>query len=272
MEEKSNNKLTIILLIILVLVLGCLCVLFATGTIKLNDKKESNENTQEKQNETITKEEAKSLVNKYVSNTNIQGGDLNLDVIKKNGLTDNVKLDMAIGKLSIESEVKCEDAFDKNAVEGYRRGGETGYYGCSFNSLTQQPAFSYDSVNSKYKELFGSSSNAPKTNSFYFYEYSSKLNKYVIISQMASSSKIPGTIYDVVSVNSNNDKLNVEVKYLDYTSTMHGLAYSFDNNTTNMATDYNELKSVFDNNLDKLSSVTFVFEKINNEYILVSAN
>ncbi len=47
MEQEKSNKGVIILLIVLVIILAVLCVLFATGTISLNNNQKPNENNQQ---------------------------------------------------------------------------------------------------------------------------------------------------------------------------------------------------------------------------------
>ncbi len=54
--ESNNNKLIVILMGIIIVILGALCVLFATGTISFNSK-----DSNSKENETVKEEEKENL-------------------------------------------------------------------------------------------------------------------------------------------------------------------------------------------------------------------
>lgn len=271
MENTKNNKLVIILLVILVLILGCLCVLFATGTIKLNDKKGNNteekenqtteENKQENNNEqeTSTDDYYKNLVSKYVDDT-----DLRIAEIKNNGLNDNVKVSLIISKVKSDKKVKCGEAFGISDEDFYNL-----FDGSAFGCIghDERDAISYEIVNEKSRELFNS--DAPKTYSLWNYGYSAILNSYVEV-QRYGSDPYYQNFYKVVSTNTDNNKLYVTVKFIDYY--YWGDIVYFINNDYEPAhvETYEELQQVFNNNLDNLPTITFVFEKVNGNYILTS--
>lgn len=247
-----------VITILAILVVGLSCFIVYDKVIKTDEKKENNNEVVE---QTIDLAMAKNLIEKYVL-----GMDLNLYEIKNNGLTENIKLKMAIVNVNSDKVVLCEDAFDFSDVEYTLNGGA---FGCETGD--KQEAISYSLVNNKYKELFGAAKEAPKTYALYDYNYSSKTDSYVHLYRFGTSG-FKSSYYNVENAKINDNKLAIEITYIDYVEAMDTVSYSIDGETYKSLNNVNELSDVYSENHSTLPHLTFNFEKVNNDYILVSVN
>lgn len=151
-----------LIVILSLLVIGLLCYIVIDKTqnniVNCNipvdneiDMSEINNNVEKDYNLS----ESRKLIDTYTSKLNLQ-----FDDIKNSGLSQEIKLSMTITNLEPDKDGTCADAFDEEDQRYFNR---KFAWGC----ITASKVYSYEMVNEKYKELFGSQSNAPRINPSY---------------------------------------------------------------------------------------------------------
>ena len=204
---------------------------------------------------------AKELVGKFVNNINY-----NLMEIQQEGLTDNVKLTMAISDLLPDTKAECSEAFDITLSTGQYFSNEGNGWGCEGTSS----AYSYELVNTKYKELFGK--DAPKIDPYgYKCDYSSKLGVFVSL-RMFGTSFSTKQMYDVISAKEHDGKLTIEIIYMSYVyNDMHNIYPCYlPNGKSEDANSLEEVNKIYNDNKATLPHMTFNFVKDAHGYVLES--
>lgn len=129
MEKQNNNKGVIALLIVIIIILATLCILFATGTINLNDKEVANDNS----NQNVNNEIGNNVINNEQpeqNNTiyddaiaeNILGTYYNSDdnknyfTLKVNGKGDYASVDCNTGNVILKEEVSYRIITNNDAI------------------------------------------------------------------------------------------------------------------------------------------------------------
>jgi len=269
------KNIIITILVILVLGLGGYLVYD-----KVIDKDNSNEVTKNNQGENKEENfdlvEAKKLVDKYTLNNFFF-----YQSIFDNKLNNSKKMYIAIKNTNSSTvTINCKDYFP-NAK--YINGGyEINNSFCSDGMTTK--LYKYEDLNKTYKELFGASEELPKTYSnevFDRFSYSDKYDAYVKLSCNCGGAPALDSYYDVVSAKTLNDELYISVKYIKFssyynpTSSIEIYSYLGENEiyqieTTEHGLSNDQLKAVYDKEVNYLAEYIFKFKKNNDDYYLVS--
>lgn len=246
-------KKNIVIIMLTVLVLG-LC-----GYL-VYDKVLSN-NIEEVKEESYDLASAKFIIDSFL-NANMYNI---IDRIVETKLDEDTKLAIAIGSIESLESYSCNELFDTT----------NGYYennGAICSSYPNQ--YSYERVNARYKKIFGSLKEAPKKDLLYRYEvydYSDKKDVYVELEPQFGPI-IPNLYYyEVKEAKINNNELKINISYLTYKVNPlvepEHISYKINNVEYTIEKEDN-IKQIYSDNENSLPTLTFVFEKENNNYIL----
>jgi len=282
-KEKNNNKIVIIVLAVLIPVVGICGWLLGSNLSKSDNPVKENNNEQkeekpqddeekEEQMQAISVEEAEKLIAKYqFSNALIQGQ-------FASGYTQEDKQALALLNASDKLSTKdCSLYFDvqEDYNHDYALKGDERFC-CSKKSNV----ISYEDLNQSYKELFGNKENILKEN-FYVpeltvYKYDNKTSDFIETIPCASGTYSENVdVYGVQSVEIENNQLVVNVGYILLEGAIEIDYYqaTIDNKTVTVSWDETRKENWKEDfkkkYLDKLPTYKYVFEKENDNYILV---
>ena len=120
MEKQNNNKGVIALLILIIVILGTLCVLFATGTISfnankandsdvnenINDSNQTNSNNNIEANTSSTNDVLKKLIGTYKKTTHSDAcGDSETTLTIRNNGTADLYMNTCVGESSAKNAI-----------------------------------------------------------------------------------------------------------------------------------------------------------------------
>lgn len=280
--EKNNKGLMVLVIILSLLVVGLFGYIVYDKVIdveednnKVSDNKEE-DNNKVADNDNINFDLARGYINDLID---LGTYDL-FDRLSEEGLSDNVKLSMALsGSDNFVQSYTCGEAFTSNYAEGneYRPVGHE-RWACSV--INKEPVYSieYDSVNFVYKSLFGNIGDVPKKIEYCsntMCDYSTKTNSYVRLIMQASGLPFYSYYYNVKNVEVNDNELKIKISYLTYTNIYIISEETFDisyylNDKVYEVNNKADIKKAYYDNEKTLPSLTFVFEKENQDYILKS--
>lgn len=262
--ERNNKGLMVLVIILSLLVVGL-------GGYIIYDKFI---NVEEDNNKVVDNDNINfDLARGYINNI-IDLGAYNLfNRLFEEGLTDDVKLSMALsGSDNFKQSYTCGEAFTSNFAGGveYRPVGH-GLWACGINNDVY--SVNYNNVNLIYNNLFGNKGDAPKKIEYCdtnMCDYSKNTNSYVVLDIQATGLSPSKYYYEVNDVKINNNELKINISYLYYYQIING-NYNYSINNIDHETDNeDDIKKVYIDNEKLLPSLTFVFEKQNQDYILKS--
>lgn len=268
MYNKVKNVI-IIILAVLVLSLGGYLVydkVFVGDNLDIENNAEKED--VEEENEVFYNTLAKTLVDNIIE----------LDVyniferLSKSGLSDEIKLSMAISSLEPVNSYTCLDAFDVNTGYVEYRPAKNNAWGCGQNEKVD--SFDYDLVNEEYKNLFGGSENALKISVLetWVYDYSNKIDGYVRLTPRFGPIVNSLYYYDIEDINITNEQLKIKISYLTYAPVL-GSVDTFRyilNDISYTEKTKDEIKKAYYDNKNLLPRLIFNYEKDNGKYILKS--
>lgn len=289
--KKSKNGLMIVIVILSVIILA-LVGYIVYDKISEDNKSENVQNNNEEGNKNLISEDNK---NENVQNNNEEGKQnvnffdlakeyinniIELDTynlfnrLYEEGLSNDIKLSMALSDLEkFEQKYTCDEVYTANYEEEYRPIGYE-FYGCSVLNKEGVYSINYDQVNEDYKKLFGDMNDAPKEIAYCdnssICDYSEKINSYVKLDIQASGNPSYEYYYEIKDVKIDNNELKITILYLDYVELMNGSFVYNLNDVDHIANNVEEVKQAYNDNKEKLPSLTFVFEKENQNYIIKS--
>lgn len=261
-------KKNIVIIILSVVILGL-------GGYLVYDKVLSSDNKEEVVEKQDDKEIYFTMARNYIDNIIDSGVYKVLENLSKDGLTDELKTLMAMSNVR-SYESNCENAFDIDPNTNGYFSKEFGEMACSSNKVLN--LFDYDSVNMKYKKIFGTSENAPKKYiaNIVPYEYSSKANSYVeLYSRRSAMNSL--YYYYIEEVEATDSKLKIKISYLSYhyvdmtAEAEHSDSFSYYIGETLYENKTKEevIKS-YNENKKSLPNLTFNYEQEDGRYILKS--
>ena len=288
---KKSVVVLIVILILLVLGMGGYLVYD-----KVLSKDEVKEERVEKKEEVKENEEeydhalAKALVEKYLT----RDPWYSKDEMEK-GLTDDIKLYLAISNTKATNQYfECDKAFDIEVLEGnqkmvkYNNNGIGTCYDVK-DIYNHDYYYTYDAVNSTYKNLFGDNQEVPKrliTLGIYRYGYSQNYNAYIWFSCECGGAPTINDYYNVVSAITKGDSLEITIGYLlvqdngaynEGTTTIEKYVYNgtkeiYYLETTEHGLNDTQMESVYSKEIDYLPKYKLVFKKHtnSNNYYFVS--
>lgn len=250
MKKKSANIIIIICIVVIVVLSICLVM----------SKQESKNEIKE-----IDKKTAQEYIDKLINTKTYNI----LDNLKEEGLTDEIKLSLAINSTNNYEEIyTCNEAFTISSdYNGYRPVENEGF-SCEDNGLKIR-SYKYDDVLTSYRKLFGSIGN-PKKGYTWGYDYSQKQNAYFKLSANFGPIQDINYKYDINSKEINDDRLTIDITYLSYYNKTI-------NDEETYTTDLLEIDSfskekveeIFNNNKDKLPHLTFTYINESDTYYLI---
>lgn len=274
--SNSNNKVLITIVVILIVLVLCLGGYLVYDKLLSNNNDNNTDNNITENNQEETKEEDYDLVEAKKLIDNILSLDVYniLDRLSESGLTEDVKLSMAIVSTPAQQIYTCNDAFDVNTEYGGYRPTQTDRWACDSNIAVD--TYPYNDVNESYKKLFGSATVASKNGVYTImaYDYSSKIDSFVALDPQFGP--IVGNLYyyDVEAAQLIDNQLIIEVSYLtyiyttldaeDFTYTINDIQYT--------AMSEEEISKAYNDNKEILPHLTFTYEKENKNYVLKSVN
>ena len=233
MKKKSANIIIIICIVVIVVLSICLVM----------SKQESKNEIKE-----IDKKTAQEYIDKLINTKTYNI----LDNLKEEGLTDEIKLSLAINSTDNYEEIyTCNEGFS-----------------CEDNEIKIR-SYKYNDVLTSYRKLFGSIGN-PKKGYTWGYDYSQKQNAYFKLSANFGPIQDINYKYDINSKEINDDRLTIGITYLSYYNKTI-------NDEETYTTDLLEIDSfskekveeIFNNNKDKLPHLTFTYINESDTYYLI---
>lgn len=271
MENKNNSNVKILTTLVMILVVLVLCLggYLVYDKLSSDDKQVTNLESVENNNTGITQYDisrATSLIESVVDKYDSQL----IHFILEEGLSEEIKLLMAIKNTQPTKTYECSQLFDANYYGNYRPTNNEKWE-CTFGD--KPDVYLYDSVSKEYSKIFGISKVAPKIDVFKAtgYSYSSKQNAYANLQIQATGLSHPA-YYEVESANIENDKLKINISYLLYKCDTLGCEnhiYSV-NNVEKTSSSSIDISQIYQQNKQELPKLTFVYELENNNYILTS--
>lgn len=223
---------------------------------------------------TVPDEKVKSLIDEYKTM---------FQYIKSDGLTDNIKFSIVFNNLKKNEKpdykYSCEDSFE-DAINNEHRA-KNSIYVCENNIDGYISSYDYEIVNKYYKSIFGEDETIEKKDydgSEYFgeyFEYSTKVDSYVELLRKYIPFNYSNiyNYYEIESKKYENSRLEVEIAYLSYeykeVDEKQIYTYEINGEKKNVESE-SDLSKVYNENKDNLPKLTFKFDKINNNFILIS--
>lgn len=275
-----NTKVIIAVAVVLIPVFGILGWVLGVEFANKEDKATGDDrNKQEEVIEVLSIEEAEVLLEKYHANIYSQ---------YNAGYTEDLKQYLAIKNTKMFEEKRCNEVYDVTTNE----------YGDDYITLIdgeerccadEVVTLKYDDVNTTYKSLFGSKNDMPKTTSMnlltvynFVEEIDSFATTYICNSGIANQNV---ELYDVFEVELVDNQMIVSVHYLEF---IEGMNDNYDSvysvtigyeelefEVDELMNDDWEVKEEVTNELleqhgDKLPVYKYIFEKENNNWVLVN--
>ena len=216
-EKESNIKTILIVLVVFLLIIGSI-----VGYITYNKTKSKNNNQvkedvvqepveQKPQRPSITKKEAKELIDTYYFVS--ISPDKNLFTMP---IDDDTKKNISIKNLGNDMKV-----FDCAQIEGFRKiENDVCIKNDNSNLHTKGKTIDYDTFNNKYKYLFGKSNELKKENfkdlnNISTWEYDVNKNSFLETYIISGIVAMPYyTTYSVKEISQEDDKLIIKVGYV----------------------------------------------------------
>lgn len=231
---KTKKKSANIIICIVVIVVLSICLVMS--------KQESKNEIKE-----IDKKTAQEYIDKLINTKTYNI----LDNLNEEGLTDEIKLSLAINSTNNYEEIyTCNEAFTISSDYNGYRPVENVEFSCEDNELKIR-SYKYDDILTSYRKFFGSIGN-PKKGYTRGYDYLQKQNAYFKLSANFGPIQDINYKYDI-----NSKEINDEETYT--TDLLEVDSFSKE-----------KVEEIFNNNKDKLPHLTFTYINESDTYYLIN--